>query len=72
MAEKIKKAASEVYGIGAANAAQVYKGTDYDGVNTQTGWFIKLFNSVPTFLGRSVKSALETLEDIAESRRADL
>jgi hypothetical protein len=69
MAEKqIRKAMRKIYDEGAVNAAQVYKGTDYDGTNVRTGWFFRLFGRTPTHLGKSVEEALGTIEDIRASR----
>ena len=69
MAEKqIRNAMTTIYDEGTVNAAQVYKGTDYDGTGIRTGWFARLFGQTATYLGKSVSDALETIEQIASSR----
>ena len=65
---KIRQAMKEIYDSGTINAAQVYKGTDYGGAIQATGWWMKLFGQNPTYLGKSVAEALETIEQIHDSR----
>ena len=62
--QTIQKAVTQTYGDGSPN---VYKGTDYDGVQ-QTGWWYRQFNSTPIFLGKSKNDALEMLAQIEEAR----
>jgi len=66
--DRIKKALETIMTEGEANATQVYKGTDYNGVMQAYGWWYKMFNQQPTWLGQHEAAALATIADIAESR----
>lgn len=53
---------------GDAQACQIYKGNDFDGVRQAYGWWYKPFNRTPVYLGTSVEEALATIEDIASTQ----
>jgi len=63
---RINRKVADVYGGGSPN---VYKGTDYDGVQQAFGWWYRPFGRNPIFLGASEAKALEMLGQVAESRR---
>ena len=65
---KIQEALKSIMSDGEANACNVYKGYDYDGVRQASGWFYRPFNGTPVYLGKSVNEALDTIEAIADSR----
>ena len=67
--DKISNALHTIMDEGDANACQVYKGTDYDGAMQSTGWWYRPFNQQPVYLGTSVTEALDTIEQIADSRQ---
>ena len=65
---KIQKALKSIMSEDEANACQVYKGFDYDGVRQANGWFYRPFGENPMYLGKSESEALDTIEAIADSR----
>ena len=66
--DQIHEALNTIMEPGDANACQVYKGTDYDGVWQGYGWWYKPFNRTPVYLGKSLAEALETIGQIEDSR----
>jgi hypothetical protein len=64
----IRKALSGVYGDGEATAMNIFKGAAYDGQNVHTGWHATHFGGNTIYLGKSESEALETIEQIKESR----
>jgi len=69
-ANKIRTALKSIMSEGEANACRISKGFEYDGSQQRNGWHFTRFNSTPTYLGKSVTEALETIEQIAEERAA--
>ena len=69
--DRIRKALESIMTEGEAEAAQVYKGNDYSGVIQAYGWWYRMFNRQPTYLGTSLSEALATIADIAESRETE-
>ena len=66
--DQIHEALNTIMEPGDANACQVYKGTDYDGVWQGYGWWYRPFNRTPVYLGKSLAEALGTIEQIEDSR----
>ena len=66
--QKIQKALELFMEPADARACNVYKGVDYGGGLQDYGWWYRPFGQNAVWLGRSVKAALATIEDIAESR----
>jgi hypothetical protein len=58
----------EVYDAGTVTAGNVYKGWDYDGAVQSHGWWFAFFGGSKVYLGPSVEAAIETIDQIAESR----
>jgi len=69
--EEIRKALSKIMDDGDANACAIRKGWDYDGTNTEYGWFYTQFGENATYLGRTVPDALEMIDIIAEGRETE-
>jgi len=69
--EKIRKALSKIMDDGDANACAIRKGWDYNGANTEYGWFYTRFGENATYLGRNIPSALEEINLTAESRETE-
>ena len=65
---RIRKALNGIMTEGEANACRINKGYEYDGSQQRKGWHVTKFNSTPTFLGRNVSEALETIEQTKEER----
>ena len=59
---RIQQALRDIMEVEQANACQVYKGWDYDGVRVEYGWWYCPFNATPVYLGRNVDEALNHLE----------
>ena len=69
--DRIKRALESIMTEREAGACPVYKGTDYNGVIQAYGWWYKMFNQQPTWLGPDLATALATIADIAESRETE-
>ncbi len=65
---KIRQGLKSIMTEGEANACRINKGYEYDGSQQRNGWHFTKFNSTPTFLGRNVSEALETIEQIKDER----
>ena len=65
---KIRQALKGIMTESEANACRINKGYEYDGSQQRKGWHVTKFNSTPTFLGRNVSEALETIEQIKDER----
>lgn len=64
---KIRTALKDLYGEGAANAAQIFRSWHYS--TQKTGWHVQRFGSSEVwFLGTSVQEALHTIEDAIASQ----
>lgn len=66
VASIIREKLAEVYGEGKANAANIFKG--YEVSTRQNGWHFIPFNGTAVFLGKNQGEAIETIEQIEESR----
>ena len=69
-ASRIRQALKGIMTEGEANACRISNGYEYDGSQQRKGWHFTRFNSTPTFLGRNVSEALETIEQIKEERNS--
>ena len=65
---KICQALKGIMTEGEANACRINNSYQYDGSQQRKGWHFTRFGSTPTFLGRNVSEALETIEQIKEER----
>ncbi len=65
---KIRQGLKSIMTEGEANACRINNDYQYDGSQQRKGWHFTRFNSTPTFLGRNVNDALETIEQIKEER----
>ena len=65
---RIRKALKGIMPEGEANACRINNSYQYDGSQQRNGWHFTRFNSTPTFLGRNVSEALETIEQIKDER----
>lgn len=69
--EKIRKNLSKIMSAGEANACRIDREYGYDGVNGRYGWFYTMFGENATYLGRTIRDALEMIDIIAESRETE-
>ena len=65
---KIQEALKQFMTEGDANACNVFKG--YDVASGKDGWHYTPFGGIAVYLGKSEGEALETIEDIANSRES--
>ena len=65
---RIRQALKGIMTENEANACRINDGYQYDGSQQRNGWHFTRFNSTPTFLGRNVSEALETIEQIKDER----
>jgi hypothetical protein len=65
----IRKALKSIMSESEANACDIRKGYHYNGSTEESGWYYRPFNREPVTLGKNESEALETIEQIKESRR---
>lgn len=70
--EQIRIKLLKLYSAAYITAGYVTKGTNFDGVVQNTGWWFVPFLSKPLWLGKNKKEVFETIDQIAEEKNAEV